>query len=177
MINHEDLKSNLSPVITEFDMVFSGKSKLQKNSNERKFRNGLSLKEINTVRLGISKEELAELSSVSGEAPENFHIVFYESANLSPEAILNLFNLMEIKPDKIKAIESLTECEMKMLIGLTRCLSYQKIADQHFVALDTVKGHIYNVFRKLEVNNRYSASGIYIAYLIYRRTNPLINQL
>lgn len=36
--------------------------------------------------------------------------------------------------------------------GIEDGLSYQLIANRHFISLDTVRNHIRNVYRKLQVN-------------------------
>ena len=51
----------------------------------------------------------------------------------------------------------LTEREADVLAGLTRRLSYQEIADELFISLNTVKGHAGSIYRKLDVPNRRQA--------------------
>ena len=53
--------------------------------------------------------------------------------------------------------EMLTEREADVLLGLTRRLSYQEIADELFISLNTVKSHAISVYRKLQVPNRRQA--------------------
>ena len=48
----------------------------------------------------------------------------------------------------------LTTREQQVLRGLADGLSYQGIADQLFLSLDTVRTHIRQVYRKLDVNSR-----------------------
>lgn len=50
--------------------------------------------------------------------------------------------------------ELLTARELEVVRGIEDGLSYQLIADRHFISLDTVRSHIRNVYRKLQVNSR-----------------------
>ncbi|HET6746459.1 MAG TPA: LuxR C-terminal-related transcriptional regulator [Candidatus Limnocylindria bacterium] len=51
----------------------------------------------------------------------------------------------------------LTEREAEVLAGLVRRLSYQEIAAELFISLNTVKSHAANIYRKLDVPNRRQA--------------------
>ena len=57
--------------------------------------------------------------------------------------------LAELLPD-----EPLTAREMEIVRGIEDGLSYQLIANRHFISLDTVRNHIRNVYRKLQVNSK-----------------------
>ncbi|MDO7851981.1 response regulator transcription factor [Hymenobacter convexus] len=50
--------------------------------------------------------------------------------------------------------EPLTARELEVVRGIEDGLSYQLIADRHFISLDTVRSHIRNVYRKLQVNSK-----------------------
>lgn len=54
-------------------------------------------------------------------------------------------------------IKELTNRENEILGLLIKGKSYQKIADQNFVSIDTIKYHIKNIYRKLQVNTRHEA--------------------
>lgn len=54
-------------------------------------------------------------------------------------------------------IKELTNKENEILGLLIKGKSYQKIADQSFVSIDTIKYHIKNIYRKLQVNTRHEA--------------------
>ena len=44
---------------------------------------------------------------------------------------------------------------LEVVRGIEDGLSYQLIADRHFISLYTVRSHIRNVYRKLQVNFRH----------------------
>ncbi|MCI1187239.1 response regulator transcription factor [Hymenobacter sp. DH14] len=50
--------------------------------------------------------------------------------------------------------EPLTARELEVVRGIEDGLSYQLIAERHFISLDTVRNHIRSVYRKLQVNSR-----------------------
>jgi DNA-binding NarL/FixJ family response regulator len=50
--------------------------------------------------------------------------------------------------------EPLTARELEVVRGIEDGLSYKLIAERHFVSIDTVRSHIRNVYRKLQVNSK-----------------------
>jgi DNA-binding NarL/FixJ family response regulator len=63
----------------------------------------------------------------------------------APVAALSLESLLP---------EPLTTRELEVVRGIEDGLSYQLIADRHFISLDTVRSHIRNVYRKLQINSK-----------------------
>jgi len=51
----------------------------------------------------------------------------------------------------------LTSREYDVLIGLYEGKSNQKLADDYFISINTVKTHLKNIFSKMEVSNRHMA--------------------
>ena len=49
---------------------------------------------------------------------------------------------------------TLTAREREVVLGIEEGLSYQRIADRLFLSIDTVRSHIRQVYRKLEVNSK-----------------------
>ncbi|WP_246628243.1 response regulator transcription factor [Paenibacillus oenotherae] len=54
--------------------------------------------------------------------------------------------------------EQLTEREMDVLLGVSRGMSNQEIADELFIGIKTVKFHVTNIFAKLGVDDRTQAA-------------------
>jgi DNA-binding NarL/FixJ family response regulator len=63
----------------------------------------------------------------------------------APSVTLPLENLLP---------EALTVRELEIVRGIEDGLSYQLIANRHFISIDTVRNHIRSVYRKLQVNSR-----------------------
>ncbi|NCP63768.1 MAG: helix-turn-helix transcriptional regulator [Paraglaciecola sp.] len=74
--------------------------------------------------------------------------------------------------EKEQHIPILTVKEHKLLQGLINGLSNQQLADSTFLSINTVKTHLKNIYRKLEVNNR--AEAVAKAKVLY--TQPVISQ-
>jgi two-component system, NarL family, response regulator LiaR len=67
-----------------------------------------------------------------------------------------LFNLKQATEEE-KELEPLTVKEQKLLIGLVNGLSNQQLADTAFLSVNTIKTHLKNIYRKLEVSSRTEA--------------------
>jgi len=61
------------------------------------------------------------------------------------------------KPDEEDGLSMLTITEKKIIELLSQGLIYKEIAKQHFVSIETVKKHIRNIYKKLQVNNKIEA--------------------
>lgn len=92
------------------------------------------------------------------------------SCNGNTEIHLNIKNLKIEKtfPDdpRIEAVKKLTRSEYHVLKSLSEGLSYEAIAKRNNRALETIKSHVSNIFAKLNVHDRYEASGIFMKFLI-----------
>ena len=65
-----------------------------------------------------------------------------------------------VEPDP--ALESLTDRERQVLVGMARGLSNQELGEQLFIAENTVKTHVKRILTKLNARDR--AQAIVIAY-------------
>lgn len=105
--------------------------------------NGYLLKEENTENL---RQSIIE--TLSG------------GAAMSAGVALRVLNLLR-NPFQPKADETqdygLTKREVELLTQLKNGLSYEQIATNLFISYGTVRKHIENIYRKLQVNNKVSA--------------------
>ncbi len=66
-------------------------------------------------------------------------------------------SFQQINPSTSVSLEMLTPREKELLQLLAKGLRYKEIADQLFLSTDTVRTHIRNIYRKLEVQSRMEA--------------------
>lgn len=89
--------------------------------------------------------------------------VLHGGALMSPGIALKTIRLLTDSDTGItvakKNIEesNLTERELEVLRFIARGYTYQNIADQLFISVQTIKKHMTNIFRKLQVRNKIEA--------------------
>ena len=109
--------------------------------------NSLKAGAIGYLIKGESMEKI--LSSIrdvyNGGAPMSFSIA---------RRVLHYF---EKKTAEIKDFEDLTKRETEIVELLSQGLLYKEIAEKIFISLDTVKKHVGNIYRKLQVSNKVEA--------------------
>ncbi|MCH2041523.1 MAG: LuxR C-terminal-related transcriptional regulator [Saccharospirillaceae bacterium] len=102
------------------------------------------------------------LDEAPGVVPVMLHLI--ESRRVKPTSVyLKLFESLLNQPDptcagvNVQKFESLTTKEQQVMASLADGLSNQNIARHLKVAPATVKWHLKNIYRKLELENRSSA--------------------
>jgi len=73
-------------------------------------------------------------------------------------AILLIDEMNEEDNEVAMKIESLTKREYEILIVIAEGLNNREIAERLFISEKTVKNHVSNIFKKLEVNDRIQAA-------------------
>lgn len=98
---------------------------------------------------------------IKGESMEkilaSIRDVYNGGAPMSFSIARRVLQHFERKLPEIKAFDELTQREKEILELLSQGLLYKEIADQKFITLDTVKKHVGNIYRKLQVNNKVEA--------------------
>jgi LuxR family maltose regulon positive regulatory protein len=89
---------------------------------------------------------------------ERQHYVLRKFANVSLLYVKKLLNILKAYLNETLVLESLlTKQELKILQMIEMGLSNKQIAEQIQVTAETVKSHVKNLYRKLEVNSRWQA--------------------
>jgi DNA-binding NarL/FixJ family response regulator len=77
--------------------------------------------------------------------------VLHGGAPLSPSVAKRVLQSFQVKPAG-RSLHNLSERETEVLTYLVKGYSYKMIAGACFISVDTVRGHIRNIYTKLHVN-------------------------
>ncbi len=79
-------------------------------------------------------------------------------APMSPSIATKVLKMMQIQNSSSKTDTfNLTDREKEVLSCLVKGMSYKLIADACFISIDTVRGHIRNIYEKLHVHSKSEA--------------------
>lgn len=79
-------------------------------------------------------------------------------APMSPSIATKVLKMMQVQNGSSKNNSfNLTEREKEVLSCLVKGMSYKLIADACFISIDTVRGHIRNIYEKLHVHSKSEA--------------------
>lgn len=109
------------------------------------------------------------LKTASADEIVNAITKAYQGENvIEPKVAHKVMNRFQSKQEKPH--DSLTERELEVLICVAEGASNQEIADQLFIGIKTVKTHVSNILRKLDVHDRTQAA-------VYAHRNQLLRDL
>jgi len=84
--------------------------------------------------------------------------IYEGGAPMTPSIASKVLKMFKNKPAEITSEEfNLTEREKEILKWLVEGMSYKLIADTCFISIDTVSGHIKNIYKKLQVHSKSEA--------------------
>ncbi len=116
--------------------------------------------------LGMSRSFLDQENLLRAFGPSLLKYRSQAGSTIAPEVaalISNLLRIMRVgetaqeEADYQQPVEPLTPQEVKVLTLLSEGFANKDIADRMVLAMPTVKWHIYNIFRKLDVRSRTAA--------------------
>lgn len=87
------------------------------------------------------------------------HDTMSGGAAMSPSMAMKALKLLRnpLKPEKKTEQFGLTEREIELLTQLKNGLTYEEVASNLHISYHTVRKHIENIYRKLQVNNKLEA--------------------
>lgn len=99
------------------------------------------------------------------ERPERIHKAIYEilegGAPMSPAMALKTLKLLksggQLEEEKVLDGFDLTPREQEVLLHLSKGLSYEQIADNLNISYGTIRKHIENMYRKMQVSSKTEA--------------------
>ena len=103
-----------------------------------------------------AKAWLAE-NDISGDAIKDYPAAFRDDEHRSVPDATDDKSLSPRTPTSQLLVDPLTNRELDVLELLARRLSNKEIADKLFISAETVKGHLQNIYQKLEVKKRREA--------------------
>ena len=84
--------------------------------------------------------------------------IYEGGAPMTPSIASKVLKMFKNKPAENTSEEfNLTEREKEILKWLIEGMSYKRIADTCFISIDTVSGHIKNIYKKLQVHSKSEA--------------------
>lgn len=89
---------------------------------------------------------------------DSIHEVYQGGAPMTPSIASKVLKMFRSQTSPIKDITmNLTTREKEILSCLVEGMSYKLIADKCFISIDTVGGHIKNIYEKLKVHSKSEA--------------------
>lgn len=85
------------------------------------------------------------------DCPEVFDAIQNDGAYMSPKIARKVIAHFQKKKNDL---EKLTQCEIAITNGILDGLSYKLVADRHNLSIDSVRSHIKNIYRKLNINSK-----------------------
>ncbi|MEJ2543863.1 MAG: response regulator transcription factor [Calditrichaceae bacterium] len=86
------------------------------------------------------------------EIKQAIKIVHEGGASMSPQIARNVIEFFQAPKNKPESI--LTDKEQEIVMGLVDGMSYQMIADQCYISIETVRSHIKSIYKKLQVHSK-----------------------
>ena len=90
----------------------------------------------------------------------SIHSILDGGAVMSASIALKTINYIKKEEEKNCLKFNLTERELEILTELKTGLAYKEVASRLFLSEGTIRKHIENIYRKLQVNNKVSAINI-----------------
>lgn len=88
------------------------------------------------------------------------HTVYNGGAVLSPIATRNLMDFISNSPQN-EIFNQLTNRQLDIIKGISDGLSYKMIADKLGISIDTVRSHIKNIYKLLNVHSKIEVINLY----------------
>jgi NarL family two-component system response regulator LiaR len=118
-----------------------------------------------TNRIFQSLRNGADGYLLKSSTPEQIHQAIEDVLNggapMSQSIARKVISHFYIKEDNRESLELLTPKEKEILELLGSGLLYKEIADRQGSAMETIKKHFANIYKKLQVNNRTEALNIF----------------
>jgi DNA-binding NarL/FixJ family response regulator len=100
-----------------------------------------------------------QLGAIGYIDKQNFHMDYKEvftaieddGAYMTPKIARKVMAYFQLKENKL---EKLTKRELEITHSILDGLSYKLVADRHNIAIDSVRSHIKNIYKKLNINSK-----------------------
>jgi DNA-binding NarL/FixJ family response regulator len=100
-----------------------------------------------------------QLGAIGYIDKQNFHMDYKEvftaieddGAYMTPKIARKVMAYFQMKENKL---EKLTKREIEITHSILDGLSYKLVADRHNISIDSVRSHIKNIYKKLNINSK-----------------------
>jgi DNA-binding CsgD family transcriptional regulator len=82
---------------------------------------------------------------------EVFTAIEDDGAYMTPKIARKVMAYFQMKENKL---EKLTKREIEITHSILDGLSYKLVADRHNISIDSVRSHIKNIYKKLNINSK-----------------------
>ena len=83
--------------------------------------------------------------------------IYEGGAPMTPSVASKVLKMFKINSSSLNESFDLTDREKEILKSLVEGMSYKMIAATYFISIDTVSGHIKNIYKKLQVHSKSEA--------------------
>lgn len=100
-------------------------------------------------------------NDVSTSITDSIRDIVNGGSPMSPQIARKVLSFFSQESKSDNKLSSLTKREDELLVQLSKGMLYKEVAEKLEISIETVRKHAYNIYKKLQVNNRTEAINKY----------------